>query len=395
MSGQSPSLHLVMVASGYPPAQAAGLERGCQRLSEALVRRGHDVTVVTGHAAGLPEDAREDGVRVLRVLRPRGPGPLWGWSYRRQVCRWLNELLPQWDLVMCHQLYLHSVEANEIARKHGRRSCHLLVAAQDYSDVTRLASIRGGASLVRRAVDADALFVLSRFSRQELLAAGARPERVHDYRYFVDVDRFRPADDPPARELLCLGRWHPQKNLPLLLESFALFAVRVPDVRLRIVGAGEEEVTLRRLVAALPCRDRVIIEGWATDPLHAYQRSLALVTSSDAEGLSNVLIEAMATGTPVVTTDVSGAREALDLVDAPPVASGSVVVGRGGLLAPMRDAVALAAALERVTRDEPLRQALSQDARIRAVAAFSESASVSDFLTAVQSATAESVCDAR
>jgi glycosyltransferase involved in cell wall biosynthesis len=372
-----------MIASGYPPAQAAGLERGCQRLSEALAARGHHVTVLTGHVRGAIRDAMESGVRVLRVLEPWGPGPLWGLSYRRQVRRWMIRLLPEWDLVMCHQLYLHSVEANAVARAHGRRACHLLVAAQEYSDVSRLAAVRGGASLVRRAVDADALFVLSAFSRQEVLAAGARPERVHYYRYFVDVERFRPGAVPPTRELLCLGRWHRQKNLPLLLEAFTRLASRVPDVRLRIVGAGEEEAALRRRVAGLDCRDRIAVEGWASDPVPVYQRAWALVTSSDAEGLSNVLIEAMASGAPVITTDVSGAREALDLGGAPPVPAGTFARGTGGWLVPMRDALALAAAMEHALGQASLREAMAAEARARAVAVFSEPASVSGFLAAL------------
>jgi glycosyltransferase involved in cell wall biosynthesis len=381
-------LAFVMVASGYPPKQRAGLEYGCQRLAEALVRRGHPVTVITSQVADLGQDLVERGVRVLRVLKPLALGPLWGVSYRRQVRRWLGELLPGWDVVMCHQLYLHSYEANRLARANGRRSCHLLVAAQDYSDVTRFASIRGGPRLLRESVSlADGLFVLSGYSRRELEAIDAPRDRIHSYRYFIDTDVFTPdAAITPEPELLCLGRWHQQKNLPLLLDAFDRFSAAVPNVRLRIVGAGPEEAALRAGVKKLTASDRVTLEGWSSNPRELYRRAWAVVTSSDAEGLSNVLIEALACGTPVVTTDVSGAREALDLEDtgAHPVRAGAWLRGTGGLLVPMRDPAALAAAMTAIVETPGLRAQLSTEARARAVSTFSEDASVTRFLQVIR-----------
>lgn len=387
INGAGAPVSFVMVSGGYPPAHRAGMEYGCQRLSEALARRGHPVTVITAQSRDLGKDLVEGGVRVLRVLNPLPLGPLWGVSYRRQVRRWLGELLPGWDVVMCHQLYLHSYEANRLARSNGRRSCHLLVAAQDYSDVTRFAAIRGAGRLLRDSVSlADGLFVLSAHSRRELEAVGAAADRIHPYRYFVDTDAFMPdGGTAPEPELLCLGRWHHQKNLPLLLDAFERFSTSVPGIRLRIVGAGPEEAALRAGVAKLTDPGRVTIEGWTSNPRELYRRAWALVTSSDAEGLSNVLIEAMACGTPVVTTDVSGAREALDLEDtgAHPVAAGAWLRGTGGLLVPMRDAAALSSAMMGIVKTPGLRTALSSDARSRAVSTFSEDASVTRFLQVV------------
>lgn len=369
---------LLMVTSGYPPAQSAGLERGCQRLAQAIARRGIRVSVLTSAVPGLAADVEECGVRILRVLAPRGPSFLWGWSYRRQVGAWLERLLPAWDVAMCHQLYLHSPVANAVAHAHGRRACHLLVAAQEYSDVKRLADLRGGARLLRQAVDdADALFVLSGVSRAELLAIGAPSSRVHDYRYFVDAERFSPRPGTPDQEFLCLGRWHPQKNVPLLIDAFERVAETHPEARLRIVGAGPEEAIVRARVGASSARQRIRVEGWAADPVEAYRQAWALVMSSDAEGLSNVLIEAMACGVPVVTTDVSGAREVLDLsANSDALASGDMREGTGGFMVRRGDSEALARAMRRVLSSPEVRADLAAAARARIVDAFTEGTSV-------------------
>jgi len=142
---------------------------------------------------------------------------------------------------------------------------------------------------------------------------------------------------------------------------------------------------VRAALATLTHGDRVTVEGWAADPRELYRRAWAVVTSSDAEGLSNVLIEAMSSGTPVITTDVSGAREALALEDtgAHPVLPAAWLRGTGGLLVPMRDAAALAAAMTALAGTPGLREQLSGEARIRAVSTFSEAASVSQFLQTI------------
>ncbi len=375
-------LRFVMVVSGYPPTATAGMERGCQRLSRALVNRGHDVRVLTTaveHAAAV---VVEEGVRVHRELRPWPVGPLWGLTYMRQVRRWLAAADP-WDVVMCHQLYLHSPVANRVAHRLGRKSIHLLVAAQSQSDIGRLAELRGGRRLVEEAVSgADLLFALSSHSRRELLDAGAPADKVRAYRYFVDAPGFaQPAGSSTRQpEVLFIGRFHDQKNVPLLLDAFDVAAAEVPDMRLRLVGQGPKEASVRARVERSPFVSRISIEPWSDDPRAAYRRASVMAMSSDAEGLSNVLIEAMASGTAVVSTDVSGAREALGVGEDESIAAGGFLEGEAGLLTRLGDAAGLAAALTMLMKNGPLRDRLGAAGLRRALASYSEEASASDFL---------------
>lgn len=137
----------------------------------------------------------------------------------------------------------------------------------------------------------------------------------------------------PARYILNAGRLTTQKNQALLLRSFALIAESEPDLQLVILGEGELESDLRQLADSLGLSGRVLMPGFQNNPYPWIRQAAAFVLSSEWEGLPTVLIEALALGVPVVSTDVpSGPAEILE-------------GGRLGRLVPRNDAPALAAAM--------------------------------------------------
>ncbi len=131
------------------------------------------------------------------------------------------------------------------------------------------------------------------------------------------IDQSREAVDhpwfsePEVPVVIAVGRLEPQKNFSLLIRAFR--AVRNKTrCRLLILGDGSERDMLTALVAELGLEDDVAMPGFAPNP-HAYvAKANLLVLSSDFESLANVVIEAMAVGTPVIATDCpSGPAEAL------------------------------------------------------------------------------------
>jgi glycosyltransferase involved in cell wall biosynthesis len=149
--------------------------------------------------------------------------------------------------------------------------------------------------------------------------------------------------------LLAIGRLRKVKNFALLLRAFA--RVRAErDVRLLILGEGRERAALERLAGELGIRDAVDLPGFVTNPF-AYMTNAALfVLSSDREGLSNVLIEAMACGCPVVSTNCpTGPSEILE-------------GGKHGRLTPVGDDEALARAILYTLDNPPDREHLRQRA---------------------------------
>jgi len=165
---------------------------------------------------------------------------------------------------------------------------------------------------------------------------------------------------PPRPYLIHVGRFSAQKRHDLLLDAFA----RLPHER-RLVLLADADPRLERMIAQRGLADRVQIAGFQQNPYPWIAGAELLVLSSDHEGLPNALIEAIALGVPVASTDCpSGPREILG-------------AAFPQLLAPVGDAAALAGAIERALAERPdmARVDLSPYSGERVIAAYERLAS--------------------
>jgi glycosyltransferase involved in cell wall biosynthesis len=138
----------------------------------------------------------------------------------------------------------------------------------------------------------------------------------------------------PGLLALFVGRYEMEKDIPTLLKAMVIARKANPEIRLLMFGRGEGEQDVREMVSKLALDDCVSVNGYV-DPENAYRNADVLVVSSIYEGLCNVIIEALAEGCRVVSTDCPvGPREVLE-------------DGRHGQLVPVGDAEALAEAILR------------------------------------------------
>jgi glycosyltransferase involved in cell wall biosynthesis len=154
------------------------------------------------------------------------------------------------------------------------------------------------------------------------------------------------------KTVVSIGRYDPQKNLKALIDAFALVAEEHPGWVLKIYGSGPLEEALRSQIEDAGLVGTVTLMGPTEQVQQALLESSVFALSSDFEGLPVVLCEAMACGVPCVSVDCGpGIREI-------------VRDGEDGLVVPVGDRAALAAAIGRLIDDEPLRRRLGAAARV-------------------------------
>jgi glycosyltransferase involved in cell wall biosynthesis len=148
---------------------------------------------------------------------------------------------------------------------------------------------------------------------------GVPPEKVFWIRTGVDVERFRPGSGSPWRaaagvgetDLLFgfVGAFRAEKDLPFLVRAFA--GAAIPGAKLALVGDGPCRGELEQLVRELGVSRSVLLPGYAAAPEDVLRAMDVFVMSSSTEAAPNSLLEALASGLPVVATDVGDIRELL------------------------------------------------------------------------------------
>lgn len=255
------------------------------------------------------------------------------------------------DLIDAHYYYPDGVAAALLARHLGKP---FVVTARG-SDINLIARHAVPRRLMRWAAGrAAASICVSAALRDALAGIGAERAKLRVLRNGVDLARFAPLPPasaraelgwPAAPTLLSVGNLVENKGHHIAIELLALPAGAggpAPDTRLAIVGDGPERAALAALAQRLGVASRVVFAGAVAQArLPAYYSAAdVLILASSREGWPNVLLEAMACGTPVVATAVGGVPEAV----------AALVAGRLVPASPAPSAAAFAAALADLRR---------------------------------------------
>ena len=202
----------------------------------------------------------------------------------------------------------------------------------------------------------NAFFVVANSQGLKELAVKSEPKKEIGVIYNgVDVKEF--VADPSKRNpehftIICVSRVTPRKGIRFLIQAFKMLSGRYDNVQLLIVGDGNEKKSLEDLVRSLEIENRVEFAGAIdhTNVLAYYQRADVFVLPSLNEGMSNVMLEALAVGLPVVATDTGGTKELLtDNVN--------------GLVVKMKDSNDLAEKIEKLIVNDELRKTMSLESR--------------------------------
>jgi glycosyltransferase involved in cell wall biosynthesis len=353
------TVSLLLAAYTYPPV-IGGSELEAQRVCASLIARGHRVEVLTGGGEPMPAvSAWLDPCGV--PVRIFGNGRREPWKariYALSVAWHLWRRRREYELVYFLMPGLQVVLGAPVARLLGKR---VFMKFSGSNTVRPLAGSWMGRlhlRVLRRT--AERIMVLNPGMVEEARDCGLDEERLCWMPNPVDTAVFAPPAEAERAELrerlgiparapviLFVGRLAPEKELGSLLDAFARLGERHPDACLVLVGDGPERAALERRAGL-----RVRFTGMTAPGQVAGWMQIADVFAlvSSLEGFPCALAEAMSCGLAPVASDIPANRQLIR-------------DGETGLLAPLRDAEAIAAALDRLLGDDGLRARLGRAAR--------------------------------
>ena len=339
------------VAIVLPSLEVGGVERVMLLLAEGLSNNSVSVDLVVTNATGSLKNSIPNRVRLIDLKALRAL-----WSLPRLI-RYLRKYCP--DAIISAKDYqnvvvLWAVKLSGVTTK-AIVTTHIDVAVdwkQNKSLKTKLIPY-----LVQWCYPwADYVVAVSQGVRDSLITMTGLPKAKVKviYNPVVTPELLLKADEPldhpwflsnEVPVILSVGRLTQQKDYSTLIRAFALVRREQP-ARLVILGDGEERPNLEALVCELGLGEDVALPGFVDNPYKYMRRAAVFVLSSKWEGLPTVLIEALACGCPVVSTDCpSGPAEILEW-------------GKWGPLVPVGDADALAKAIVQTLERPPDRELL-------------------------------------
>lgn len=277
-----------------------------------------------GRMAATPQRETRNGIDVLHPRYPLIPkvgmtvAPILLAAASLGPIRKLQREGFDFDVIDAHYFYPDGVAAALLAKWLDKP---LTITARG-SDVNLIAEHALPRRMMRWASQAAAATVaVSEALARQLVAIGAPPERSHVLRNGVDTNSFKPEPGDAARSalalqdarplLLSVGNLLPVKRHELVIEALEIVRRSHPQARLAIVGGGPRQAFLEERARARGLSDVVLFAGAVPQTALSrwYSAADVLVLASSREGWPNVLLEAMACGTPVVASDVGGVRE--------------------------------------------------------------------------------------
>ena len=320
-----------------PHLRVGGGEISMWRLAEGLAATGFDVCIVA-HSAATNELGIPVGVSFVNLDCGSTISALWRLSrvLRQRRPHWLLSAFPHTNIAAVTALALSGQTTRCIISEHAPLSHQ--IAQQDNWRYRLLPFLVRWA--YRRAHVVVAVSAGVRDDLEVLLGPGVTPQVINNpvLSSGFEAELTLPVDDPwllddNLRVVLSVCRLSVEKDLPTLVRAFADVHRQRPETRLVLAGEGPDRERVQALVQQMGLADVVRLPGRTATPLAWMRRAGVFVLASRYEGFGNVLIEAMACGTPVVSTDCPvGPREILDN-------------GRLGKLVPVGDMSAMALAI--------------------------------------------------
>ncbi|WP_017740701.1 glycosyltransferase family 4 protein [Scytonema hofmannii] len=344
------AMRLTLVISSLA---GGGAERAVVLLAEGFLKKGHQVSVVTlfGEQADfykLPSNVQ----RVALNIASNSPTLIHGlwnnvyriWILRRAICSFQPDLVISF-LNRPNILTLLALIKSEYPVIVSEQNNPHMSSSGSWWDKLRRITYPTSAKIVSTSKGVDNCFDWLPKTKRAVIYNPLAHVQGEASKTNLPKDA-----DPEKKWVIAMGRLTYQKGFDILLSAFQKIARQHLDWQLIILGEGENRSDLEKLRETLGLTHQVFLPGLLSNPFPVLRQSKLFVLSSRFEGFGNVLIEAMACGLPVISTDCpSGPREIIR-------------EGVDGILVPNEDVSSLATAMDRLMSNEQDRKRLAAEA---------------------------------
>ena len=347
------NFRVLMVISQFYPL-LGGTEVQAHQLAKGLLKRGIKVAVLTRHLKGLPRYELIEGIPVYRAIRTIPLGALWGMCYMISVFLFLYRKRNEYDIIHCHILQgLHTVVSLIFKYLFNKKVVVKMASSGETSDLRLLKDVKLGSLFTQWIKNVDAVVSVCKQSSHEIVNSGFSRDILVEIPNGVDTNKYCKNTRKKRNHIHAItyiGRLDDFKGVDYLLNGFKDVLSEVNNVSLTIVGNGPNESFLRKRVIDLGIVDKVNFKGRQEDIVGELNSTDIFVLPSLSEGMSNVLLEAMACGLPVVATSVGGNDDL-------------ITDGLNGILVPPKDSGRLATVLVELINNDDLTRRLGEEAR--------------------------------
>ncbi len=273
-------------------------------------------------------------------------------------------------------LHAHFCHSATTVAMFASRLCGLPFSFTAHAKDIYVQALNPGDLLQTKLRHAKFVVTCTKANQTYLAALGVKDTPIYTIYHGLDTQQFVPrataTEEPAVPLLLTVGRVVEKKGFPFLLEACRLLKDKGYRFQCQLIsGAGAREQQIVSLIDELGLADTVMLQPAVTQEAlqRIYQQATLFVLpcqiaeNNDRDGIPNVLVEAMAVGLPVISTNISGIPELIEH-------------GVSGLLVPQKDARALAAAISELLAAPELRQKLGHAAREKVCRLFNAEANI-------------------
>ncbi len=321
-----------------------GAERVCCNLASFLVRKGHEVTMLTVSKPNEMSYFLDSRVK-LETLETK-------MRLNSDGARVVIKQLKLFSFVCKHKTDAYVVMLPKTIRSLMifRRFIKAPIILSERSNPTSYSG-KTQAYLKKAARHADGIVLQTEYAKNWYAPYIGHKSLVIPNA--VNSEFIRPEyNGVHEKSIVAVGRLSEQKNFTLLLDAFAEVADEFPEYKLKIFGKGPLEASLKEYAKEIGVADRAEFMGYVLNMPEQLERASMFVLSSKFEGMPNALMEAMAIGLPCISTDCPAGGSAFLIED-----------GENGLLVPVNDKTQMAVAMRRILSDEPFAEKLGRNAR--------------------------------